>query len=104
MSIPNPLDLIRSRDGSMSLTKLGATTFHFSIALACVVITAARVARFLETPAAPIDAPMFEMAMWTLWASVAVGHAVVDKAGAQVAAYKDKQQQIDSGNMPLGPR
>lgn len=100
----SPLDLIRSRDGSLSLTKLAATTFHLSMAVACVSITAARLVRFIETLNAPIDSPIFEIGMWTLWAGVAVGHAVVDKAGAQVAAYKDKQQQIDSGAMPLGPR
>lgn len=86
----SPLDLICSRDGSLSMTKLAATTFHLLMALTVAWVT------FIKRD--------FVESMWLLYSAVAVGHAVVDKAGAQVAAYKDKQQQIDSGAMPLGQR
>jgi hypothetical protein len=84
----SPLDLIRARDGSLSLTKLAAATFHILIAVTVAWLTWVK-RDFVES-------------MWTLYAAVAVGHAVVDKAGAQYAAFKDKQ--LDSAPAPLGPR
>lgn len=78
----NPLDLIRSRDGSMSLTKLSAATFHVLLAIAVVWITWIK-RDFVES-------------MWLLYASAAVGHAVVDKAGAQINAFKNRKLESDA--------
>jgi hypothetical protein len=82
MSLPNPLDLVRSRDGSLSLTKLAATTFHVLIALTVAWVT------WLKQD--------FVESMWLLYSAVAVGHAVVDKTGAQITAFKDKKLEVES--------
>lgn len=76
------MDLVRSRDGSLSLTKLAATTFHLLMALTVGLVTWVK-QDFVE-------------GMWLLYAAVAVGHAVVDKAGAQIATFKEKQLEVDS--------
>jgi uncharacterized membrane protein YcjF (UPF0283 family) len=73
----SPLDLMRAKDGSMSLTKLAATTFHFLLAVTVAGVTWIK-RDFIES-------------MWMLYAAVAVGHAVVDKAGAQISAFKGRQ-------------
>lgn len=101
----SPLDLVRSRDGSMSLTKLAAATFHFWIAVAVVTVTAVRVTRYVMIPGVEFDAPLFDLAMWGLWASIAVGHAVVDKTGAQISAFKSQKLEVESTQPgALGPR
>jgi hypothetical protein len=92
----SPLDLVRSRDGSMSLTKLAAATFHFWIAVAVVTVTAVRITRYVMVPGAEFDASLFDVGMWTLWGSVAVGHAFADKTGAQIAAFKQQKLEIES--------
>lgn len=71
----SPLDLVRSRDGSMSLTKLAASTFHLSLATTVVWIT------YLTRT--------FDVEMWLLYAGFAVGHATYDKTMATVKAFKD---------------
>lgn len=98
----SPLDLIRSRDGSMSLTKCGALAFHASIAVTVAAITVVRIIRYSIDGTSAFDAPLFDIGMWTLWASVAVGHAVIDKSTAQVAAFKTAQLEVESGHGALG--
>ena len=71
----SPLDLIRSRDGSMSLTKLAASTFHLSLAATVAWVT------YLNRA--------FNVEMWLLYAGFAVGHATYDKTMATVKAFKD---------------
>ena len=82
----NPMDLIRSRDGSLSLTKLAASTFHILIALTVGWITWIK-QDFVES-------------MWMLYAAVAVGHAVVDKTGAQIADFKDRKLEVEATTQP----
>lgn len=71
----SPLDLIRSKDGSMSLTKLAASTAHLSMATMFLLITVRQ--GFIE-------------ALWIIYGGLAISHAVVDKTAAQVKAFKDK--------------
>ncbi len=89
-------DLIRSRDGSMSMTKLAASTFHLCIAVAVCTVTAVRAIRYVMFADVPFDAPIFDMAMWSLWAGIAVGHAVADKTAAQVTAFKTQKLEVES--------
>ena len=86
----NPLDLIRSRDGSMSLTKLSAATFHLLLAVTVAWVTWIK-RDFVES-------------MWLLYASAAVGHAVFDKTGAQISAFKNRKLGAESVAMPLGDK
>lgn len=72
----SPLDLIRSRDGSMSLTKLAASTFHLLLAATVGWLTY-RNQRFDES-------------MWLLYSAFAVGHATYDKTLAAVADFKTR--------------
>lgn len=69
-------DLVQSKDGSLSLTKLAASTFHFSMAAWVSWSTYSK---------------GFDVAIWTLYASFAVGHAAYDKSAAMVSAFKSKQ-------------
>ena len=80
--IPNPFDLITGDDGKVVLTKLQAATFHLLLAVTVCFIT--------------ILKRDFLMEMWLLYAAVAVGHAVIDKTGAQVAAFKDRKLDAES--------
>lgn len=72
----SPLDLIRSKDGSMSLTKLAASTFHFLLAVWVSWHTYTK--GFSET-------------VWLLYGSFAVGHAAYDKSLAVVNSFKNKK-------------
>lgn len=96
------LDLVRSRDGSMSLTKLAASTFHLLMAATVAAVTVVRLIRYSIDGNSAFDAPLFDLAMWGLYSSVAVGHALADKTGAQVAAFKNRKLDADSGNVGLG--
>lgn len=78
----SPLDLIRGQDGRMVLTKVQAATFHFLLAVTVGWVT------WIKRD--------FVDGMWTLYAAVAVGHAVLDKTGAQIAAFKDKKLDAES--------
>lgn len=71
-------DLVRSKDGSLSLTKLAASTCHFS--LACWVSWTTYTKGF-------------DTNIWTLYLAAAIGHASFDKTTAMVSAYKTKQLQ-----------
>jgi hypothetical protein len=82
------LDLIRSRDGSLSQTKLAASCFHLAMFVTVCWIT------YVKRD--------FVLDMWVLYAGVAVGHAVVDKAGAQIQDFKTKKldKETQPGTLP----
>ena len=72
-------DLVQSKDGSLSLTKLAAATFHFTLAVWVSWST---------------YKDGFDIGIWTLYASFAVGHAAFDKSAAMVSAFKSKQLEV----------
>lgn len=78
----NPLDLVVSKDGSLSLTKLAASCFHFAIFVTVCWLT------YIKRE--------FLFEMWGLYAAVAVGHASYDKTLANVRAFKDRKLELDS--------
>lgn len=96
----SPLDLIRSRDGSMSLTKLAASTFHLLLALTVASVTVVRLHLYARTGEATLGSVLFDIAMWTLYGGFAVGHAVTDKTSAMVAAFKDKKLGSEAHGAP----
>jgi len=73
----SPLDLIRSRDGSMSLTKLSASTFHLLLATTVAWIT--------------YKTQKFDEPMWLIYSALAVGHATYDKTMATIKDFKDRK-------------
>ena len=75
-------DLVRGNDGKLVLTKLQAATFHALLAVTVGWVTWIK-RDFVE-------------AMWILYSAVAVGHAVIDKTGAQIAAFKNAQLDADT--------
>ena len=91
-------DLIRARDGSLSLTKLGASSFHLSLFLVVNATSAIRIAKYWGSTAP--DPALFDMAMWTLYAGVAVGHAVVDKQAANFKDFKERKIELEAGAAP----
>ena len=78
----SPLDLIRSRDGSMSLTKLAAATGHLLFAVAVTWLT------YIKQD--------FNLEMWGLYIGVAICHATYDKTLAAVVALKNKRLDAQS--------
>ena len=78
----SPLDLIRSRDGSMSLTKLSASTFHALLATTVAWLT--------------YKTQKFNEAMWMLYSALAVGHATYDKTMATIKDFKDKKLEAST--------
>lgn len=62
-------DLVTSKDGSLSLTKLAASTFHFLLAVGVVVHTV-------------FNGFRMDMAVWMFYGGIAVGHAAYDKTKA----------------------
>jgi hypothetical protein len=79
----SPLDLIRSRDGSMSQTKLAAACFHFSLFVTVGFIT--------------YITRQFNESMWLIYMTAAVGHATYDKTIASVKSFKDRKLELDAG-------
>jgi hypothetical protein len=69
-------DLVQSKDGSLSLTKLAASTAHLNLAVAFAWITYTR---------------GFVGELWMVYGAFAVGHATADKVMATVSAFKNKQ-------------
>lgn len=69
-------DIVTSKDGSLSLTKLAAATFHFS--LACWVSWSTYTKGF-------------DINIWLLYGGFAVGHAGYDKTMAVVKDFKDRK-------------
>lgn len=74
----NPFDLIRSKDGSISLTKLAATTAHAIVAVMFV--------RQQWNGA-------FNESQWLIYLSVTVLHAMGDKGMAIVKDLKTPKGQ-----------
>jgi hypothetical protein len=72
----SPLDLIKSKDGSMSLTKLSASTFHFLLAVFVSINTWKN---------------GFDINTWLVYGGYAVGHAAYDKTMATVKDFQDKK-------------
>lgn len=81
----SPLDLIRSRDGSMSQTKLAAASFHLLLFITVAWVT------YIKRE--------FQFDMWALYAAVAVGHASYDKTLANIKDFKDKKLGADTRPM-----
>lgn len=77
------MDLVVGADGKLVLTKLQAATFHALFAATVAWVT--------------YHSKSFNVEMWSLYAVVAVGHAVIDKTGAQVKDFKDKQLEARTG-------
>jgi hypothetical protein len=74
-------DLITSRaDGSLSLTKLAASTAHFLFACAFARLQ-------VLDPTAP-----FDMALWATYGGFAIAHATYDKTMAVVKDLKDRER------------
>ena len=69
-------DLIQSKDGSMSLTKVAASTAHLNLAVAFAWLT---------------YQSGFVWEMWALYGSFALGHATFDKTMAITNAFKLKK-------------
>jgi hypothetical protein len=69
-------DIIASKDGSLSLTKLAASTAHLNMAVAFAWITYTK---------------GFVAELWILYGTLAVGHATADKAMATLNSFKTKQ-------------
>lgn len=77
----SPLDLIRGRDGTMSLTKLAASTAH--------ALMAAGFAHLTWTKG-------FISEMWITYGTFAIFHAVADKTGSQIAAFKTHKLDVET--------
>lgn len=71
-------DIITSKDGSLSLTKLAAATAHLNLALWFAWIT---------------YRSGFIAELWAIYGAFAVGHATADKAMATVNSFKTKQME-----------
>ena len=78
----HPSDIILSRDGKIALTKVAAATFHLNIAIAVAYVT--------------YKNGTFDIGMWTLYGTFAVGHAAYDKTSAQVKAFKDAKLEASA--------
>lgn len=74
-------DLIKARDGSMSLTKLAASTFHLNLAIWVSWTTY-------------VDG--FNLAIWGMYGGFAIGHAGYDKTMAAVVQLKNKRLDNDA--------
>lgn len=71
-------DLIVSKDGSLSLTKLAASTFHFLLAAGVIAHTATHDFAF-------------DVTVWGVYGAFAVGHAGYDKTMAVVRDFQEKK-------------
>ncbi len=70
-----PTDLIQSKDGSLSLTKLAASTAHFLMASGFVCLTVRN---------------GFIPELWMIYGGFAIGHAAYDKSAAMVKEYRER--------------
>lgn len=71
-------DIITSKDGSLSLTKLAASTAHINLAVAFAWITYSK---------------GFIAEMWLIYAGAAIGHAAYDKTKAMLNARMTAEQE-----------
>jgi hypothetical protein len=80
-------DLVTSRaDGSLSLTKLAASTAHFLFACAFAKLQ-------LLDPSAT-----FDVTLWATYGGFAIAHATYDKTMAVVKDLKDRQHEALSSD------
>lgn len=79
-------DIVRARDGSLSLTKLAAATAHFCMAAAFVKLQVLG------------DRP-FNESLWLIYGGFAIGHAAYDKTAASIKDFKEQKldRQPDTG-------
>jgi len=77
------MGLITSKDGSYSLTKLAATTFHFQLAIWLAWHTYTK---------------GFDMEAWILYGTFAVGHAGYDKTMAVVNSFKTRKMEKENAD------
>lgn len=73
-------DLVKSRDGSLSLTKLAAATAHFLMAVAFIR---------LQVLAESAD---FNESLWLIYGMFAIGHASYDKTANMVKEYRERSR------------
>lgn len=71
-------DIVTSKDGSLSLTKLAAATAHLFMAAAFF-----RLQVLGEAP--------FNEALWLCYGGFAIAHAAYDKTSMQVKAFKERK-------------
>lgn len=76
-------DLVCSKDGSLSLTKLAAASFHFLLFITVGFLTWKK--------------QSFDTEMWLLYAAFTVGHASYDKTMAVIAANRNRHIDIKAG-------
>ena len=74
-------DLVESKDGSLSLTKLAAATAHLNFAVAFIYVTYTK---------------GFVSEMWFLYGGFAIGHAAWDKAKAMANARSASAQDQEA--------
>lgn len=74
------MGLITSKDGSYSLTKLAATTFHCLLALGVVAHT-------------HVNQFNFDIEVWLVYGGFAVGHAGYDKTMAVINDFKTRKME-----------
>ena len=70
-------DLLCSKDGSFSVTKLAVVVAHANFAVAFTWLTYRH---------------GFNEALWVIYGSFAVGHAAYDKSAAMLKAYKEREK------------
>lgn len=79
------MGLITSKDGSYSLTKLAAATFHCLLALGVVAHTYTN--NFT-----------FDIEVWLVYGGFAVGHASYDKTMAVVNSLKTRKMEKENAD------
>ncbi|WP_421883324.1 hypothetical protein [Methylibium sp.] len=84
----SPADLIRSRDGSMSLTKLAAATAHLLMAGSFLRLQVLGELPFNET-------------LWLVYGGFSIAHAAYDKTTSMVKDFKDRK--LDQGEHERQP-
>lgn len=95
------MDLVVGRDGKLVMTKVQAACFHLALFLTVVSITGLRLYKFMKSGGEVLDFPnLFDTAMWSIYGAVAVGHAVIDKTGTQVASFKMAKLETPSAAAP----
>jgi hypothetical protein len=71
-------DIVRSKDGSLSLTKLAASTAHALMAAAFFRLQV-------------LGASEFNEMLWVVYGGFAIAHATYDKTVATVKDFKDRK-------------
>lgn len=77
-------DLVTAPDGSLSLTKLAASTAHFLMAVSFFRLQVLGESEFNET-------------LWLVYGGFAIAHASYDKTAAMVKDFKEKKLDAVQG-------